>query len=118
MGHPEAPHQRGERIDREGGEGAEVEVPGGETGDRLDRGAGRLDVAQGLAGRAHQCLARGGEHEPAPHPVEEGRAQLGLQLPDGLRHRRLRHVAGLGGPGHAPLVDDGEEEGEAAQIHR
>ena len=109
---PERAHQRRDRVDGERGERDQVEPPGGEPGHRLDRGATGLDVAQHLAGRFDQRLTGGGEHDPAPDPVEEGGAELGLELPDRLRDRRLRDELGLGRPGHAAVVDDGEEQAE------
>jgi len=115
---PEPPDEGGERVDRERRKGREIEVPGSDAGDGLHGGARGLDVAERLAGRADQCLARRGEHQPAADPVEQQCAQLGLELAHGLRHRGLRHVPGLGGPGHAALVDHREEEGEPAEIHK
>ena len=115
---PERAHQRRDGIDGERGERDEVETPGGEPGHRLDRGATGLDVAQHLARRLDQRLAGRGEHHPAPDPVEQRRPELGLELADGLRHRGLRHVLGFGRPGHAALVDHGEEEAEPSEIHR
>ena len=41
-----------------------------------------------------------------------------LELANRLRHRRLRDVLGSCGTGHAPAIDHGEEQAEAAQIHK
>ena len=113
-----APTSGATGIDGERGQRHEVEPAGTEAGDRLDRGPPGLDVAQHLTGRFDQRLAGGGEHDPPADPVEQRRAELGLELADRLRDRRLRHVLGLGGPGHAAAVDHREEEAQPPQIHR
>ena len=96
---------------------AEVEAAALEPGDGLDRGPARLDVAQHLPGRPEQGLARRGQDDGPAGPVEQRGTELGLELAHRLRDRRLRHVLGLGGTGHAALVDDGEEQPETAEIH-
>ena len=92
--------------------------PAVEPGDRLDRGAPGLDVAQHLAGGLDERLAGGGEHHAPADAVEERGAELGLELADRLRHRRLRHVLGLGRARHAAVVDHREEQAEPSEIHR
>ena len=118
VGDPERAHQRSHRVDGERGERREVEAAGGEPGDGLDRGAARLDVTQHLAGRFDQGLTGGGQDHAPPDAVEEGGAELGLELPNRLGDRGLRDELGFRGAGHAAVVDDGEEQAELAQIHR
>ena len=107
-----------DRVDRQRRERAQVEPSRFEPADRRHRGAGHLHVAQGLARGADERLTGGGERHAAADAVEEGSAELGFELADRLRHRRLRHELGQRRPGEAALVDDGEEQPELAQIHR
>ena len=118
MGDPERTHQRRHRVDRQGGECGEVEAPGRQPGHGLDRGAAGLDVAQHLAGRFDQGLAGRGQHDPTADAVEQRGAELGLELTDRLRDRGLGDVLGLGGAGHPPVVDHGQEQAELPEIHR
>ena len=107
-----------DRVDGERRERAQVEPSRFEPADCRHRGAGHLHVAQRLAGGSDERLTRGGERHAAADAVEEGSAELGFELADRLRHRRLRNELGQRGAGEAALVDDGEEQPELAQIHR
>ena len=114
----ERPDERRHRVDRERRQRAQVEVAGFEARDRGDGGARGVDVAERLPRRPDQCFAGGGEHRAPPDAVEQPRAQLLLELPDRLRHRGLGDELGLGCSGEPALVDHGEEQPEAPQIHR
>ena len=114
----EAADDRGHRIGREGRERRHVEVTGDQAGDGRDGRGRRLDVAQRLAGRIEQRLARGRQRRAPPAPHEEVGAQLGLELPDGERHRRLGHVGGAGTGRETAVVGDGQEQAEAPEIHK
>ena len=78
----EAADDRGNRIGREGRERRHVEVARDQARDGGDGGGRRLDVAQCLAGRLEQRLARGRQRRAPPPPHEQVGAQLGLELPD------------------------------------
>ena len=49
--------------------------------------------------------------------VEQFDAQLGLELSDLLRQRRLGHVKPRGRPAEVTFLGDGDEVAEVAQIH-
>ncbi|MDT4858884.1 hypothetical protein FQZ97_933730 [compost metagenome] len=49
--------------------------------------------------------------------IEQGDAQLALQVADPLAHRRQRQVLALGGPGQAVLIGDGDEQFEGDEIN-
>ena len=57
-------------------------------------------------------------HQQAPvDPVEEAHAVVVLQLLDGARHRRLRHVQPLRGPRDAPVAVDFQEDLQVPDRH-
>ena len=61
--------------------------------------------------------ARRGQVDAPSRAGEQGDAELGLELADLLRQRRLRHVEAFGGPAEVPLLGDGDEVAEVAQFH-
>lgn len=87
---------------------------------RCDR-AGGLDAVgrqrQRLAGAHQQRLARLGQVHAAGAAAEQRRADLGLQLADLDRERRLRHAQPLGGLADAACLGDGDEIAEPTKIH-
>jgi hypothetical protein len=115
---PERADQGRDRIDREGGQGADIEPARLQPGDGRHRRPAGFDVAQGLTGGAHQRLAGRGQDHAAPHPGEEGGPQLLLELLDRLGDRRLRDQLRFRGAGHPAVVDDREEQAQSAKIHR
>ena len=56
--------------------------------------------------------------ETTGRPIDEGDAQLALELGDVGRDVRLHGVQGLGGAGERPVVGDRHEGGELAKVHR
>ena len=119
VGDPERADQRGDGVDGERRQRAEVETSGGRARRprRPRRGPSRRRAAPGAAGSTSASPAAVSD-DPAAHAVEQRRAELGLELADRLRHRGLRHVLGFRGPGHAAVVDHREEQAELPQIHR
>ncbi len=63
-----------------------------------------------------QRPAGGGELHAALGALEQPHAQLLLQVGDGLRQRRLRHVQARGGAAEVQLVGDGDELAPQAQL--
>ena len=101
------------------GSAARSRRPAVEPGDRLDRGAARLDVAQHLAGRFDQRLAGGGRATTRrPTRWNSARAELRLELADRLGDRGLGDVLGFRGAGHPAVVDHRQEQSELSEIHR
>ena len=58
-----------------------------------------------------------GQVDPARGPVQQGDAELGLELADLLGQRRLGHVQPFGGPPEVPLLGDGHEVAQVAELH-
>ena len=62
-------------------------------------------------------LAVGREADEALAALDDGHAQLLLELPDAARQRGLRHVAGLGRAREVLFAREGDEVLELADVH-
>jgi len=69
------------------------------------------------AGAREEDVAEFSEADGAAQPVEEAATELGFELQDLLRERRLRDVAALGGAGEGAGVGDGGEVAELVEFH-
>ena len=71
--------------------------PAAAGGDSAHTADGVVDASQDPRGLGLQKFACGGEGYLSCGAVEERDVQFCFQLPDRMRHRRLRHVQLLGG---------------------
>ena len=86
--------------------------------ERHPRGPSRaLGVAQRRARLAEQSLAGGGDPYAARQALEQRPAELALERGDLLRERGLGDEQALGRRGERPLLDDGDEILELAEVH-
>ena len=76
-----------------------------------------VDLRQQRPCASHQVLPRYGWHHRTTPSIEQRHAKLALERQDGLRHRRLRNVAGVGRLGEAALVVNGDGISELAELH-
>ncbi|ANZ41521.1 hypothetical protein BBK82_41800 [Lentzea guizhouensis] len=88
--------------------------PGGDPA-----GLGRRVVHGGQhgAGAVEVDGAGAGELDLAGGAVQQGHAELGLQLLDLLGQRRLGHVQAFGGAAEVPFLGDGDEVAQVAEFH-
>ena len=111
--------QGGHRVCRQRRERGEVEASGHQPRDGRHCLRGVVEVAERLPGRRHEGLACRREGRAAAGADRAAAvAELGLQLADRQRHGRLSDVLGDGSRREASLVDDREEQAQAAKIHR
>src|SRR5262249_2532167 len=89
--------------------GPEAEAAAGQADELLDLEVGVLDVGHDAVGDREQRLARRGEGDVAPNPVEQRRPQLRFEGSDLLAQRRLGDVERLGGAGEVPGAGKGDE---------
>ena len=114
----EAPDQVRHRIDRERRQRGQLEPSRLQFDDPGDRLAGFVDGAEHLTSGTDERLPGRGHAQAAPDPMEQVRAELGLQRANGLRQGRLGDMQAPRRAGHAALVDDRDEVSEPAIIHR
>ena len=111
-------HDVGEQVRREGGEQAEAHGAGlgvlGVAGDAADR----VGLPEDHPGPLDHPLAGVGQEDVARAPLDEGDAELLLELHDLGRQRRLADEARLGGPAEMAVVGHGDQVLEIAQVHR
>jgi hypothetical protein len=98
-------------------------MPASLNGVRVRAGLGHPEPELvGLIQQRHrvgqQCLTSRGELHAVRGPVEQHRAQLGLQLPDGPAERGLGHVQPLGGPADVAFGGHRDEVAQQPQFHR
>jgi hypothetical protein len=71
---------------------------------------------QRAAARLEQLHAGGRQADLAGGALEQGDAELALELADRLRHRLLAEVQPLGRPREVQLLGDGDERPQLAQL--
>jgi hypothetical protein len=81
----------------------------GALGDPGGGGGERSGVPHENPGLGEQGAGGGSGRHPGGAPVEQPGPRDLLQAADRLRHRGLGHPEALGGGGHAPFLDDGQE---------
>jgi len=109
-----ARHGRGQRI----GQIADAQPRGGAVAGIARRLLRHLRVAQHVA---RLCEERGSgrrERDAALAPVEEGDAELLLELADLLAYRRLSDVQTLRSLAEVQLLRDGDEVPQMPELHR
>ena len=79
--------------------------------------AQRRGCPQHSAAIAEELLAFAREDEAPAHAVEELESQLGFELADLARERRLRRAQANGGFGDSALLGDGDEGSELPEVH-
>jgi hypothetical protein len=90
-------------------EGAERGRAAAQAPDRHDGVARLLGGVEDLLGVGPQLERRVRGHEASPDAVEQGHAELGLELADLLGERRLGHAQALGGLAERARVERREE---------
>jgi len=80
-------------------------------------GLGVLDRVEDARGVAKKRLAGGGQVDPPRGAVEQGRADLRLELTDRLRQRGLRHVQALRRLPEVPGMRNRHEVPELTGLH-
>ena len=99
-----------------GADDPEADAAGDLVGGRGHVGGEGLELGVHAPGAGHHELAGGGE--PARGTVDEAHPELGLEAGDVRRHVGLDGVQRPGGGREAPVVGDGGEGGELAEVHR
>ncbi len=113
----EGADQLGQRIHGQRGLRHHIESPGREPKNPPNRRRRRAQVAHHLPRRLHQRLPRRRQRNPVREPVEHLPTQFVLQVPDGMRQRRLGHVQRLRGSGETAVLGDGQEVLQLPPLH-
>ena len=74
-------------------------------------------LAQQLARMADKAPPRPGKPNAPAKPVEERRAEAGLELPDLLGQAGLTYAQTFGRTREAPLLGDGHEIAQVTELH-
>src|SRR5262249_16136473 len=112
-----APDDRWEDVLTRNGARADGQGPGDLSEEVVDRLAGLGSKREHLPRVAVEQLARSGWHGLAAQAVEEPGAELLLEEPHVLAHRRLGEAKRGRGPGKAPELVHPGEHFELAEIH-
>ena len=97
--------------------GRDLQDAGVSAPEQVNPLAQRTHLAQDAAEVSDHCLGDGGQHEPAPHAIEEPDAQLLLEVTDVPRKGGLADAQVLGGPRHRAQLGDGDDGAQAPQVH-
>ena len=81
------------------------------------RGADLPDRLEGGADRGHQTLALLGEGDPAGGAVEQGDAELALELLHLRAHPGLADAHAFGGRREGSRLDDGQDVAQLVKFH-
>jgi hypothetical protein len=76
-----------------------------------------VEQGEQLVGVAQQLGAGGGQRDAAAVALQEGGAELGLELADGDGQRGLAEAERAGGGGHAAEAGDLAEVAEVGEVH-
>jgi hypothetical protein len=99
------------------GAGAEFQAPLFAALGPLHHRGRALRVGKDASGLAQEQLPGLGQLDGAARPDQERPAQLAFQVLDLLRERRLGDAEALRGAPEVPLLGDGDEVTEVAQLH-
>jgi hypothetical protein len=109
-------HALRDQADVEGVGGADPHLPGEPAAARLEHGDALVDFLQGAHREAEEELASLGGDDLLADPVEQGLADLFLELADLVRQGRLGDVHPRRGPREAEVLGHGNEVTKMPQL--
>ena len=107
----------GQQADVEGAGDADAQVSAQLLGRAAHGAQPAVDLGQRVLHPPEQLLARLGDHDALADAVEQPMPDLGLELLDLMRQRRLGDVNGFGGTGEIELLGERREITQMAQLH-
>jgi hypothetical protein len=105
----EAGQRVGEQAREQGRRRAQAYAAAAQAGEVLHLAPGRLHVGEDAPREREQRLTGGRQRDVAAGTAEQRRAELGLQRPDLLGQRRLRHPERLSRTCEVPHLRDRDE---------